>query len=281
MDKIEELLDSVESLPPAPQVLVQLLSLLAKTETDLNRIVDLISFDPALTAKLLQTVNSGIFGRSTVVNDVPEAVNRLGFQAVYHIVAVACGERFIRPTDATGIDVAKMWRHAVTVAFASQFVSEPLGKDSGLAFTAGMLHDIGKVVMGEVFKVDYSRIINGEQLTGKTLVEQERIRFGMDHAEVGARLLERWKFSSNFIAAVRYHHDPLGAGSCAHFAAAIDLANALAHTFDDYGEGPAIFVVESQAALQILGIESRDLLRYSDRIRENVDFVEAMCALRS
>jgi putative nucleotidyltransferase with HDIG domain len=167
------------------------------------------------------------------------------------------------------------------VAFASQFVSEPLGKDGGLAFTAGMLHDIGKVVMGEAFKLEYSKIINGEQLTGKVLLEQERIRFGMDHAEVGARLLERWKFSPNFVAAVRYHHDPLGAGNCAHFAAAIDLANALAHTFDDYGEGPAIFVVDSQAALQVLGIKSSDLLRYSDRIRENVDFVEAMCALRS
>ena len=282
MDKIDELLDSVDSLPPAPQVLVQLLSVLSKAETNLTRVVDLISFDPALTAKLLQTCNSGLFGRSTSVNDVSDAVNRLGFQAVYHIVAVACGERFIRTSPDTGVDAGLMWRHSVTVAFAAQFLSEGMLHDGGLPFTAGMLHDLGKVVMAEAYKAEYGQLVNRAALVGKTLVEQERALFGMDHCEVGARLLERWKFSPRFVASVRYHHDPLSAGDdAAPFASCIDLADALAHSLDDRGEGPAIFVIGSQAALKVLNLTSADLLRYSDRIRENVDFVEAMCAMRS
>src|SRR5437870_1457491 len=96
MDKIDELLSRIESLPPAPQILPPLLQALGEDDTDLERVVNMLSFDPALTARLLMTCNSAFFARSTKIDSVAEALQQLGFQTVYRIVAGATGARLFR-----------------------------------------------------------------------------------------------------------------------------------------------------------------------------------------
>src|SRR5437867_4153293 len=230
MDTIDEFLDRIDSLPPAPQVLPQLLTTLAEANTDVSRVVDLIAFDPALTAKLLATCNSAFFGKSTPVDDVSEAVNRLGFQTVYRIVAAVRGGNCFRASEGTTSNSGELWRHCVTVAFAAQFVAEDIGADSGLLFTAGMLHDLGKVILAQAYKEDYARLVIETSRLGRTLFEQEKASYGVDHAEVCGRLLERWKFSPPLVASVRFHHDPSAAGEARRLAACVNLADTLAHS---------------------------------------------------
>ena len=167
----------------------------------------------------------------------------------------------------------------MTVAFAAQFVAEDIGDDSGLVFTAGMLHDLGKVVLAEAFKGDYARLVAETRKTGTPVVEREKASYGLDHAEVGARLLERWQFSAPLVASVRFHHDPppAAAANAERFAACVNLADALAHSS---AQDQAISSLGPDAALKILGLAQEDLSRYRERIKENLEFVEAMCRLR-
>jgi len=281
MDKIDEFLDQIENLPPAPKILAPLLVALTDIDADTGRVVDMIALDPALTAKVLQTCNSAYFGVSRPVDHVAEAVNRLGFQIVYCIVAMASGDPAFKAAQGTGIDVSRQWRHAATTAFASQMIAKRIRADAGFLFTAGLLHDIGKLILAEAFRRDYIELQNDPKVVGTTLVELERASFGLDHAEVGARLLERWKFSPQFAAGVRFHHDPGAATGTdvTQFAACLSVADALAHSLGPDGGEPAS-QADYQTTLETLGMVTTDVSRCREEVIENMQFVEALCRMR-
>src|SRR5882672_9819977 len=109
MGKIDEFLDGIDSLSPAPQILLRLLDTLNQPDTDLSQVVDLIAVDPAFTVKLLETCNSAFFGGATPVSDVHGAVHRLGFKAVYQVIAAVTAAQFLRPSQPTGLNAAELW----------------------------------------------------------------------------------------------------------------------------------------------------------------------------
>jgi putative nucleotidyltransferase with HDIG domain len=277
IESLDGLLDRVDSLPPAPRVLPRLLSALGDTETDLNQIVDLLAIDTGLTANLLRTCNSAFFGASRPVEGVSEAVHRLGFQTVYRTVATLCGAHCFKSPEPGRLDADRLWRHSVTVAFAALFVAEDTGLDSGLLFTAGILHDLGKVVLAGVKPGVSTLPAPGTLEANGDMLDWEIATYGFSHAEVGGRMLERWHFSDRLAASVRYHHDPEAGGDAARFAATVSLADTLAHRLDNSPAGQPVTGSHAHTALRILGLAEEQLLCYDDRIRENLQFVEGMC----
>ena len=279
MDNIDQLLEGVEKLPPAPKLLPQLMHALSDMDCDMGSVVDMITFDPALTARLLQMCNSAYFGLARRVASVSEAVSRLGFHEVYHVVAIMSGEKFLRPAHSSGLDPERLWKHAVITAFAARFVARGMRADADMLFTAGLLHDIGKVPMAEALKGDYSELVTDAALNGRTLVSLEDASFDLNHAAVGGRLLEQWKFSPDFIASVRFHHDCTAAGDHARLAACVEVANALAHSLEDLKpeEEPQEVVIPE--ALGVLGLSIKDLSAHQEAILQSWESVEKMCRL--
>ena len=206
-------------------------------------------------------------------------MSRLGFHEVYHVVAIMSGEKFLRPAHSSGLDPERLWKHAVITAFAARFVARGIRADSDLLFTAGLLHDIGKVPMAEALKGDYSELVTDSMLSGRTLVSLEEATFDLNHAAVAGRLLEQWKFSPEFIASVRFHHDCARAGDLAHFAACIELADALAHSVEDLLPGDAPEEIYLPEALGVLGLSMRDLAAHQEAILQSWESVEKMCRL--
>jgi len=278
-DRIDESLDRIESLSPAPQILPQLLDALNEPDNDLGRVVELIAVDPAFTAKLLETCNSAFFGGSTPVSDVRGAVNRLGFKAVYQVIAAVSAAQFLRPAQPSGLDVGELWTHSVTVAIAAQFLAEDIGIESGLLYTAGLLHDMGKVVLDEAYGADYAGLLAEGAPFGRRLAELEKARFGVDHAEAGGRLLERWKFSTPLVASLRFHHNPSAAGDAARLAAVVDLADILAHSLKSDPPERTFSNLHPDDALKNLGFSLDKAASCRDRIMENMRFVETMCRI--
>src|ERR1035438_2920403 len=149
MEKIRKLLDKVEVLPLSPVLLPKLLPKLSDVDTNFDEVVEIIAFEPALTSKLLQICNSAYFGQESEVNSVAEAVSRVGYQAVYLLVAMINGSACFPSPSPAGVDAAKLWRHSVVTAFNAKFVAESAGADGNLLFTAGLLHDLGKIILGQ------------------------------------------------------------------------------------------------------------------------------------
>src|SRR5438105_3580897 len=119
MDQLDDYINKVKHLPPAPTVLPQLLLLLGQADSDIGQVIELIHYDPSLTANVLQACNSVYFGGATRIDNVELAVTRLGFQEVYRMVAaVTVGGAFAPAKKSYGIEAGALWEHSVITAGA-------------------------------------------------------------------------------------------------------------------------------------------------------------------
>ena len=208
MSANDRYLDSVSNLPPAPATAVELLSLFKDPDRDLDQIVRVITCDPSLTAEILRRCNSAFFAVEQPVENITEALTRLGFYEVYcTVVAVLARSATSLPGAQEGIDVEQLWQHLVTTAIAASELAEAIGEAKEVAFTSGLLHDIGKLVLASGERLSYFRLQQDSSGFGTTLLQSEEAAFGVNHANLGGCLLARWKLPPNISTAVFFHHD--------------------------------------------------------------------------
>jgi putative nucleotidyltransferase with HDIG domain len=277
MQELDDYIDRVQHLPPAPKILPQLLALLGREDIEASHVVDLMMYDPSLTAAALQLCNNAHFAGASPATDLNEAVARLGFNRIYQLVAAVSGSRALTPPQkGYGINEGELWKHSVTTAVAGQLMAKELGEDENLVFTCGLLHDIGKVVLAHSLEHIYSKMIEDVDKFQQSLLDTEKRLLGAQHAEVGGRLLARWKFPSNIVAAVWFHHDPRAAAQHERLAAFVYLANMIAY-FIGHGFGHHAFAMRGRAeALDILGMKGDDLPRFMIQTYENFEVVNAL-----
>jgi putative nucleotidyltransferase with HDIG domain len=192
------------NLPTLPPVLARVLALVDAQETNARQLVEVIERDQALTGKILRLANSAFFGQSRRVATIPRAILLLGFSSVRSLTLG------IKVWDALAVGVAparleELWQHAVAVALAAKVLATRLLEgDPDEAFTAGLLHDVGRPLMAARLREAYWRAI--DQANGQPLDAVERAAFGVDHAEVGGWLLEAWNLPPPIVEAARLHH---------------------------------------------------------------------------
>jgi putative nucleotidyltransferase with HDIG domain len=195
-----------KNLPTIPPVLAGIVALIDSDTAGARRLVELIERDQSLTAKLLRLANSAFFGQSRRVSTVPRAILLLGFSTVRNL---ALG---VKVWEALGGDVTRkrleeLWAHAITVAVCAKAMAGRLRAcDPDEAFTAGLLHDVGRLVIAVRFRDMYWDTVGGAD-ESEAVEERERETFGVDHAEVGGWLLEAWALPPIIVEAVRQHHE--------------------------------------------------------------------------
>jgi putative nucleotidyltransferase with HDIG domain len=260
MQTLDNYINGIKTLPPAPRVLSQLLVLLNEEEVNASQIVELIALDPALTAKVLQRCNNAASCLGRPVSDLDEAVTRIGFNAIYRLVALVISEGFLgAEQQGYGIGAGELWEHSVATAVAARMIAGKLGGEENLAFTAGLLHDIGKLVLGSFLEGVQTSVLRETGPSGHSFLEAEKAILGVDHAEIGGRVLARWNFPENLAAAVRHHHDPAQARPYEELAAYVHLGDIIAHCLGQ-AQGYESFAVRTwPEALQILEIGAGEI----------------------
>jgi putative nucleotidyltransferase with HDIG domain len=258
MQTLDNYINEIKTLPPAPRVLSQLLVLLNDTRAHASRIVELIAFDPALTAKVLQRCNNAASGRS--VSDLDEAVKQVGFNAIYRLVGIVIGEGLLgSEQQGYGIGRGELWEHSVTTALAARVIARKLGGEENLAFTAGLLHDIGKLVLGSFLEGSRQLVLKETGPSGHSFLEAEKAILGVEHAEIGGRVLARWNFPEDLVSAVWHHHNPVQARPYEQLAAYVHLGDIIAHCLG-LAQGYESFAVRPQPeALEILEISPKEI----------------------
>jgi putative nucleotidyltransferase with HDIG domain len=217
-----------KSLPTIPPVLTGIIALIDDDRAGAKKLVELIERDQALTARLLRLANSAFFGQARKVSTIPRAVLLLGFSTVRNL---ALGVK-VWDTLGTGVsrkELEALWMHAVQVASAARSIARQQRQvNPDEAFTTGLLHDVGQLVLALRFKEMYwdtaRRATSTEHLVGL-----EQLTLGVDHAEVGSWLLEAWNLPALMVEAVRRHHDPEARTG---LAGTIAASNRLAHRTD-------------------------------------------------
>lgn len=280
---LEDYIAKAEFLSAAPRVLPQLLTLLSDPDCETSQVVELIAFDPGLTAKVLRIANSAAFALTRPVTDVDEAIQRLGLQTIYQLVAAAAASVALQPATHNSPQPAGLWEQSVTTALAAQIVAKDLKLDEGLQFTAGLLHDIGKVVLTEVWKEEYIDWLKAAAPEAQESVASEKELFSVNHAELGGRLLAHWKFPPGISASVWNHPAPVRGLPYERETACLTLAELIAEA-GTAGATPwdtTTLTVGQNVALAVLEISPDQLKVYAVRTQENFEFVNAMCRIRS
>jgi HD-like signal output (HDOD) protein len=230
--RLKSLLPRVESLPSLPALYTEILAEIQAPNSSFRKVGDLVARDLSMTAKILQLVNSAFFGLARRVASPQDAVSLLGYDTVRALVLSAKIFSQFTTQRIPGFWLDALWQHSFSTSLFARAigVGEKLArKAQDEAFTAGILHDLGKLILAQNFPDDYTEAIAQSDRNNRPLWEVEVERFGASHAELGAYLLGLWGIGEDVVAAVAQHHQPPPAGSAARVTAVVYAANLLEH----------------------------------------------------
>ncbi|MCX5846830.1 MAG: HDOD domain-containing protein [Deltaproteobacteria bacterium] len=205
----DEILKSIKNIPAFPAVALKVMTLIDDPDFSLMDVVDVIKYDQAVTANILRICNSAYFGLRYKVETVRDAVMRLGQQNVVRAVQVSGVSKFYKNAKGYGLEADKLWEHSVGVALMSQILSRRIFHcEDARLYTTSLLHDIGKVVMGEFVDKSFQNIYNLVSDKGISFLEAEEEVLGINHAELGGKIASHWNFPEDMRDAIVYHHRP-------------------------------------------------------------------------
>ena len=230
MNKVLSKLMHSEDLPTLPSVATQIFNIASAPNSSGTELANIITRDPALTSKLLKTVNSAFYGNPQKISSVKQAVAFLGTDEIVDIAfGLAVAKVFDVKTLKDLIDPKFLWHHAICTALIAQHLCKrflPQYRDVGV-FTAGLLHDVGKILLIEKFPDMYRQMYTGMAKYDLPFFELEEDHFGMNHAEIGKYLTSRWNLPEALVNAIAFHHQPFSASSHSGLAAVTGLADYL------------------------------------------------------
>jgi HD-like signal output (HDOD) protein len=246
--QLRELGLDITALPTMSGVVAKVLSLTGSDKANASDVAAWISQDPALSARILRIVNSAFYGLRATVATVQRAVVILGFSRVRGMVLGAAAAESLRglAPQAPSFALRDFWYHsAATADLASGLCRRAFPERVDEAFTAGLLHDIGGLLLAVHAGDAFEECIHAARATGRPLEEVERERLGLDHGEVGAQAAKRWNLPPSLEAAIRFHDHPSEAGESGILAAVTRVAEVMAlrdhpDAWEYVGEAPEI-----------------------------------------
>ncbi len=226
-----DLVKNLEDLPSLPAVVMELLSSIDQEDVDISVLAKKVSHDQALTAKTLRLVNSSLYGLQVKVTTIQQAITYLGFQTTRNLITAAAVTGCFAEGHCAGFDHKAFWRHSIGTAVCGKILARHLHVNQDYAFTAGLLHDIGRLVLVTGFPQQYQQTLEFRAANDCYLLEAERTVLGVDHAAAGLALAAHWNFSDTMRLAIAGHHDPEAPGA-GFLAAIVHVADAIVHALD-------------------------------------------------
>jgi putative nucleotidyltransferase with HDIG domain len=210
MKVVDRILKSINTIPAFPATGNKVAQLLTKPDYSVNEVANVIKYDPSITANILKMANSAYFGPRHIISNINDAVVYLGQQNLLRAIQTAGISKYYKK-GATGYfdNVTDLWEHSVAVALMSQIISKKItGKEDTTLYTAALLHDVGKIIMGEFVRDSLAKISGLVSTQNISFLEAEEIVLGINHADLGGKIAAYWKFPAEIIDAISFHHRP-------------------------------------------------------------------------
>lgn len=256
-------LSVVERLPALPAVLLDLMRSLEKEDISAAQLAAKIGKDIPLSLRVLKVVNSPFYGLPRQIGSLAEAVMVLGAGTVKSLVTAALFMNRLPMKPSGGFNPKRTWEHGLVCALCARSLAPKAGVDADIAFTSGLLHDIGQIVLYTHVADGFETVGALRRETGIGLVAAEQLVFGMDHARVGARMVARWRLPAAIEAAVAGHH----ASDCDNrLGDLLQVADALCRFIDAEADGVPEPVAASLAFVR-LGLTRSECMQILAPIR--------------
>ena len=258
MLSVEKIIDEIDKLKPVSQISNKIIEITNNPDSSLTGLVDVIRYDQGITANLLRVCNSSYFGLKKKITSIKQAVAYFGIKKVANLVIMGnSAQNFKNGQIGYDLKEGELWRYSVSSALIAQDLAEKRNLDNiSLIFTSALLKDIGKLILNTYIKDSFEDIILKVQQKRLTFREAEKEAIGIDHAELGAKVAEKWNFNPDMVNMIRNHHDP-------------DKARA-----DDFSI-PIIYLADSICMMMGVGVGSDGLAyRYHQDIVDRLHFTD-------
>ncbi|GAB6183919.1 HDOD domain-containing protein [Thermodesulfovibrio hydrogeniphilus] len=262
-------IDKIDNLPTIPSILRKILALLEDPGVSLKKITDFVSSDPALTSRILKMVNSPVYGFPGRISSVSHAMVILGLNVVKGLLLGVSVFEIMKK------NMVGLWEHSLATATFARIIAtkQELPSPEEVSI-AGLLHDLGKVILIIAYKDDYLKLIDSVQSNEKFLFELEREYFGITHAEVGGIIGKKWNFPLKLTEPIMYHHRPQLSDKYIVESAIVHISNILALA-RGIGYSAEIYVPQvNPSAWDILGLNYDKILEILKETEEPLSNLE-------
>lgn len=225
----------VSELPALPQAVMEVLAILRSENARTEDCAERIARDQSMTARTLRLANSAFYGVPGRVATIRDAVHLLGRRTLGSLLTTAAVSAQFGACHCPGFDFGVFWRHALGVAIAAQAIAHELALDEDLAFTSGLLHDIGRLALAAHFPTEQAAVMAHARAADVPMLEAEHAVLALDHTQVGAMIASHWRFPEAVVQAITQHHAPTAArapGPLASMADVVHVADAMTHALD-------------------------------------------------
>lgn len=226
---LNELINRVHEIPVFPQMISRIITMTEDPKTTVKDIENEIIKDQGLTAKVLKLANSAYYGVSRNIGTVSEAVVLLGFQAIKGIMFATTANKILKvELPGYALKEEELWKQSQISAITARLLAKKLKYPKpDQAYTAGLLKDIGKVILDHYLKDDFLKILDIVESEHRSFIDVEAEVLGFHHGQVGQKIAERWNLPIDLVEAIAYHHEPLKANVNLTLTAITHVADAI------------------------------------------------------
>lgn len=254
MERVQQYIGQIQDLPVLPEIAQQIIKLTDSEHPDIKQISALIQKDPVITANILKLINSGYFALRREVNNLRQAVVLLGIQQIRNLVVTMVTVNHFQERRDSHFKLSDFWNHSLGVATIAQKLGTRFGyRNSGDLYLAGLLHDIGKVIIQAYYPSDMDKVVATIDADKCTMYQAEMKVLGFSHADIGGCLAKMWKFPDHIGNGIAGHHDCANA-SDPLFTSLLQFGNLLtkARLYAVYGDQHTDIIFEDEACWKIL-----------------------------
>lgn len=249
----DQIIQQIRDLPALPVIVQDLTKNVGPDDVDINVISRKVSLDQALSAKTLRFANSSFYGLQSKVTTIQQAITLIGVDSVRHVVTATALTGYFPQDECAGFDFVSLWRHSIATAVCARVLARHLHVNQDFAFTAGLLHDIGRLVLVTHFRREYEGVIAYRNEHDCEWLVAEQHVMGVDHVVTGEALAVHWNFSEAIQHAIAGHHHP-EAQKNHSLAAIVHVANVIVHALDLSSQEDDLVPPVSLAAWEGLGL---------------------------
>ena len=230
-ERVAKIIDNVDNLPSLPSIVLKLMDVVNSSDSSAEDAARLVGQDPALTSKMIRLANSAFYGIPRSISSVSSAVVILGFNTIRSLVLSASVAKMFNGKHS--LDMDRFWKHSIVTAMTAKIIVRHLMSvrmmDPESAFCAGILHDIGKLIFSQYMTEDYTAVCNYAKEKKVSLFEAEETIMGINHAQMGKILADKWSLPPDLECALVHHHDPQETSGSAYLVNVVHLADIIAH----------------------------------------------------
>lgn len=276
---IRDRINKIEQLPAIPQLATQLLQLRDNRDATVEQLAEIITLDPAISAQVIRYANSPFFGLSGRINTLSDAIFRvLGYESVMHLaIGITMGKVF-RLSTGGPVGQTRIWQNATYSAALCQKLATKTNWNKrlkpGVAYLCALLHNIGFMVMGQLFKHEFqwlNKVIQAEHESPVTLIEHRLL--GINHTEVAAMIMSNWNMPQEVIAVAQYHHNDNYDGEHVDYVKLMQIADRLLKNHNMSDATSEDVPVE---LYEYFGLKEEQLYESLDEILQGKEDLDAM-----